>query len=71
MNPRLEPRSFTAQRDQAMDNPRLAARSEIFTDDDDVKISKRCYFLAIGDDDLQGNAFSLVFSFNIFDEPSS
>ena len=58
------------QRNQVMDNPRLAARSEAFTDDDGTKITKRCYFLAIGDDDHQGNAFSLVMSFNVFDEPS-
>ena len=34
-----------------MDNPRLAARSETFNDDDGLKITKRCFFLAIGDDD--------------------
>ena len=53
-----------------MDNPRLASRSEIFHDDDGVKIVKRCYFLAIGDDDTTGNALSLVLSFNAFDEPA-
>ena len=53
-----------------MDNPRLASRSEVFYDDDQVKIIKRCYFLAIGDDDLSGNALTFVLSFNIFDEPS-
>ena len=37
---------------QVMDNPRLAARSENFEDDEGVKIVKRCYFLAIGDDDM-------------------
>mmetsp|Transcript_34268 Transcript_34268/g.42336 ORF Transcript_34268/g.42336 Transcript_34268/m.42336 type:complete len:187 (+) Transcript_34268:2243-2803(+) len=58
------------QKNQTMDNPRLAVRSEVFTDDDGIKISKRCYFLAIGDDDHQGNAFSVVLSFNIFDEPA-
>jgi len=60
-----------AKRDvrQVMDNPRLASRSDTFFDDNNVKIVKRCFFLAIGDDDHQGNAFSLVMSFNIFDEP--
>merc|ERR1719362_704367 len=53
-----------------MDNPRLVARSETFSNDDGVKVIKRCYFLAIGDDDLTGNAFSLVLSFNVFDEPT-
>lgn len=53
-----------------MDNPRLAARSETFCNDDGIKVIKRCYFLAIGDDDLTGNAFSLVLSFNVFDEPT-
>lgn len=52
-----------------MDHPRLASRSEIFTDDEGVRITKRCYFLAIGDDDQTGNAFNLVLSFNIYDEP--
>ena len=62
----------TVSRDpnQVMDNPRLASRSEIFEDDEGVKIIKRCYFLAIGDDDLTGNAISVVLSFNVFDEPS-
>lgn len=60
------------QRDpnQVMDNPRLAARSETFENDDGIKVIKRCYFLAIGDDDFSGNAFSLVLSFNVFDEPT-
>ena len=53
-----------------MDNPRLASRSEAFVSDDGIKVTKRCYFLAIGDDDVTGNAFSLVLSFNAFDEPS-
>lgn len=53
-----------------MDNPRLAKRSETFLNDDGVKVIKRCYFLAIGDDDLTGNAFSLVLSYNVFDEPT-
>lgn len=48
----------------------MARRSEIFTDDEGVKITKRCFLLAIGDDDLTGNAFSLVLSMNIFDEPA-
>ena len=52
-----------------MDNVRLANRSEIFQDDDGIKIVKRCYLLAIGDDDLTGNAFSVVISINAFDEP--
>ena len=54
-----------------MDNPRLASRSEIFEDDEGVKIVKRCYFLAIGDDDLSGNAFSVYCTYNIFDEPAA
>lgn len=60
------------QRDpnQVMDNPRLASRSEIFVDDQGVKIIKRCYFLAIGDDDLTGNALQVIVSFNAFDEPA-
>lgn len=53
-----------------MDNPRLANRSETFNNDDGIKVIKRCYFLAIGDDDLTGNAFSLVLSYNVFDEPT-
>ena len=47
----------------------MANRSEIFQDDDGIKIVKRCYLLAIGDDDLTGNAFSVVISINAFDEP--
>jgi len=54
-----------------MDNPRLNVRSETFLNDDGVKIIKRCYFLAIGDDDLTGNAFSLVLSYNAFSEPTT
>lgn len=53
-----------------MDNPRLEARSEVFYDDDGVKITKRCFLLAIGDDDHQGNALTIVLSFNVFDEPN-
>ena len=53
-----------------MDNPRLASRSEQFVSDDGIKITKRCYFLAVGDDDVTGNAFTLVLSFNAFDEPT-
>lgn len=52
-----------------MDNPRLADRSEVFNDDEGVKIVKRCFFLAIGDDDLADNAFILQLGFNVFDEP--
>ena len=52
-----------------MDHPRLAVRSEIFTDDEGTRITKRCYFLGVGDDDQQGSAFTLVLSFNAFDEP--
>jgi hypothetical protein len=55
---------------QVMDNPRLASRSEIFEDDEGVKIIKRCFYLAIGDDELTGDALSVVLSFNMFDEPS-
>ena len=55
--------------DQVMDNPRLASRSETFYDDEDLKIIKRCFVLAIGDDDITGNAFQVVISMNIFDEP--
>ena len=54
-----------------MDNPRLDARSETFFNDDGIKIIKRCYFLAIGDDDITGNGFTLVLSYNAFDEPTS
>ena len=53
-----------------MDNVRLAMRSEIFHDDEGVKIIKRCYLLAIGEDDMTSNAISVVLSMNIFDEPS-
>ena len=56
--------------DQVMDNHRLASRSEIFIDDDGTKIVKRCFLLAVGDDDIAGNALSLTLSYNIFDEPS-
>ena len=66
----VQPNSFSSSTgNQTMDHPRLAARSETFTDDEGTRITKRCYFLAIGDDDHQGNAFSLVLSFNAFDEP--
>jgi len=53
-----------------MDNPRLANRSEAFVSDDGIEVTKRCYFLAVGDDDLTGNALSFVLSFNAFDEPT-
>ena len=54
-----------------MDNPRLNSRSETFLNDDGLKIIKRCYFLAIGDDDITGNAFSLVLSINALDDPTN
>lgn len=54
-----------------MDNPRLEARSEVFMDDEGLKITKRCFFLAIGDDDHSGNAMTLVLSYNAFDEPTT
>lgn len=57
--------------DQVMDNPRLASRSETFYDDEGLKIIKRCFVLAIGDDDITGNAFQVVLSMNIFDEPDA
>lgn len=61
----------TPQRDpaQVMDNPRLAVRSEEFVDDSGVKVIKRCFLLAIGEDDTTSNAFQVVLSFNINDEP--
>ena len=64
------PYGMSREGNQIMDNYRLASRSETFLDDDGTKIVKRCYFLAIGDDDIQGNALSLVLSYNIFEEPN-
>lgn len=61
--------SFASAPNHTMDHPRLAVRSEIFTDDEGTRITKRCYFLGVGDDDQQGSAFTLVLSFNAFDEP--
>ena len=49
-----------------MDNPRLAKRSEAFLDDENVKIIKRCFVLAIGDDDNTGNAFQVSISMPMF-----
>ena len=36
---------------QPMNNARLAKRSETFDDDNGVRVDKRCFFLAVGDDD--------------------
>ena len=52
-----------------MDNERLAARSEQFTDDNGCIIEKRCWILMSGDDDLQSAGYSLNASFNLFDDP--
>lgn len=52
-----------------MNNKRLGSRSETFDDDNGTRIDKRCFLLAIGDDDVQGNAFTVSLSFNAFDEP--
>jgi len=40
------------ERDQPMNNKRLGDRSETFDDDNGTRIDKRCYVLAIGDDDV-------------------
>jgi len=50
-------------------NNRLAVRSETFYDDFDVLIDKRCFLLAIGDDDQADNAVSMSGSVNVFDSP--
>ena len=52
-----------------MNNNRLGKRSETFDDDNGVRVDKRCFFLAVGDDDVTSNAFTLSVSINIFDEP--
>ena len=52
-----------------MNNPRLAKRSETFDDDNGIRVDKRCFFLAVGDDDNASNAFTMSASINIFDEP--
>ena len=52
-----------------MNNERLAKRSETFDDDSGIRVDKRCFFLAVGDDDLNSNAFTMSASINVFDEP--
>ena len=52
-----------------MNNTRLAKRSETFDDDNGIRVDKRCFFLAVGDDDNASNAFTMSASINIFDEP--
>jgi hypothetical protein len=54
---------------RAMYNPRLAKRSEVFTDDNGNLVEKRCFVCLVGEDDHTQNAIALSLSFNIFDEP--
>lgn len=51
-----------------MDNPKLAALSTTFTDDQNCQIDKRCICLILGERS-DSNAFTISASINIFDEP--